>query len=304
QRLARDGITAPAVTVTSGALDGIDRLFATHLRPGDRVGVEDPGWLNMLDLVAAQGLRPVPLPVDGDGPRPDGFAAALHAGVAAVVVTTRAQNPTGAALSRARAAVLRKQIRGYPELLVVEDDHAAELATVTLHPLAGAGPHWAFMRSVAKPYGPDLRLAVLAGDEATVARVQGRMQVGAGWVSTVLQRLVLGMWDDERVGAQIARARGSYQSRRTALLEALAARGVEAQGRTGINIWVPVQDETAAVTRLRAAGYAVAPGSLYRQASPPGIRVTIAPLSRPQVGPLAEAIARAVSETAAGGMSA
>jgi DNA-binding transcriptional MocR family regulator len=300
ERLARDGITAPAVTVTNGALDGIDRLLATHLRPGDRVGVEDPGWMNMLDLVAAQGLRPVPLPVDDDGPVPDGFAAAVRAGVAAVVVTTRAQNPTGAALSRTRAAVLRKQIRGYPDLLVIEDDHAAELATVPLHPLAGAGPHWAFLRSAAKPFGPDLRLAVLAGDEATVARVQGRMQVGAGWVSTLLQRLALAMWSDEHVTASIERARDDYESRRVALLDALGTRGVPARARTGINVWVPVPDETAAVTRLRAAGYGVSPGSLHRQASPPGIRLTVSPLSRTDIPALADAISRAVTEPAAG----
>jgi DNA-binding transcriptional MocR family regulator len=293
-RLARDGLAARALTVTSGALDGIDRLLAAHLRPGDKVGVEDPGWANLLDLVAAQGLRPVPVPVDDEGPRPEGLAAALRAGIGAFVVTTRAQNPTGAALSRTRASALRKEIRGYPQLLVIEDDHAAELSPVPLHPLAGATPHWAFLRSVAKPYGPDLRLATLAGDEATVARVQGRMQIGAGWVSTLLQRLVLELWRDGKVTALVDRARDSYERRRTALCDALAERGIAAHGRTGINVWVPVPDETAVVTRLRQAGYAVAPGSIYRQAAPPGVRITVAPLALRDIEPLADALSRPV----------
>jgi DNA-binding transcriptional MocR family regulator len=268
------------------------------------VAVEDPGWANLLDLVAAQGLTPVPVPVDDDGPTTAGLRAALAAGASAVVVTTRAHNPTGATLTAARAAELRQLLRGYRDLLVIEDDHAAELSSVPLHALAGATDRWAFVRSVSKPYGPDLRLAVLAGDEATVARVEGRMRCGTGWVSTLLQRLVLAMWADEAVTRRVARAATTYTARRTALVAALADRGLPVTCRAGINVWVPVPDETLAVARLRDAGYAVSPGALYRIASPPAIRITVAPLTRPAVGPLADAVVAAVRGPAAHGLSA
>jgi DNA-binding transcriptional MocR family regulator len=293
-RLAADGVPVPALTVTSGALDGIDRLLAAHLRPGDRVGVEDPGWANLLDLIAALGLTPVPIPVDPDGPTPAGLTAALATGIGALVVTTRAHNPTGAALTASRTAALTEILRGYPDLLVIEDDHAAELASVELHALAGATARWAFLRSVSKPYGPDLRLAVLAGDETTVARVEGRMLAGAGWVSRILQGLVVQLWRDDAVTAQVGRARVSYLRRREALISALAARSLPASGRTGINVWVPVPDETLAVARLRDAGYAVSPGALYRLNSPPAIRITISPVRPAGIEALADAVAGAV----------
>jgi DNA-binding transcriptional MocR family regulator len=302
-RLRGDGVRVPALTVTGGALDGIDRLLAAHLRPGDRVAVEDPGWANLLDLVAALGLTPVPMPVDGHGPTPAGMSAALRAGAAALVVTTRAHNPTGAAVTRQRAAELRTVLRDR-DVLVIEDDHAAELSPVPLHPLAGATGRFAFLRSVSKPYGPDLRLAVLAGDEATVARVEGRMRVGAGWVSTVLQRLVVRLWSDATVAAQVSRARDSYVRRRGALRDALAGRGLATAGETGINVWLPVPDETAVVTRLRDAGYAVAPGALFRLATPPGVRITVSPLSTRDIEPLADAIAAAVRAPAVRGTAA
>ncbi|GAA1812107.1 aminotransferase class I/II-fold pyridoxal phosphate-dependent enzyme [Planosporangium flavigriseum] len=287
-------VKAPALTITSGALDGIERALAAHLRPGDRVAVEDPGWANLLDLIAALGLTPVPVPVDDDGPTEAGLAAALAGGVRAVIVTARAQNPTGAAVSRGRAAELRALLRRHRDVLVVEDDHAAELSPVPLHPLAGATGSWAFVRSVSKPYGPDLRLAVIAGDETTIARVDGRLRLGAGWVSTVLQRLVLDLWRDPSVPPLVRAAAESYAARREALLAALRSRGLSAHGRTGINVWVPVADETGAVARLRDDGYAVAPGALYRIAAPPGLRITVSPLDPARIEPLADAVLRAV----------
>jgi hypothetical protein len=88
------------------------------------------------------------------------------------------------------------------------------------------------------------------------------------------------------------------------LIAALAARGVTAQGRTGINVWVPVADEASVVTRLRLDGYAVAPGSLFRQSADPGVRVTVAPLHSRDIGRLADSIARAVTGTAGAAPSA
>jgi DNA-binding transcriptional MocR family regulator len=293
ERFAADGIRAADVTVTNGALDAIERLLTSHLRPGDAVAVEDPGWANLLDLVAALGLHPVPLAVDDDGPLPGALAAALRSGARGVVVTSRAQNPTGAAVAAARAAELRAVLTGHPDTLLVEDDHAAELAAGAAHPLAGATERWAFVRSAAKPFGPDLRIAVLAGDEATVARVAGRMRIGTGWVSTVTQRLLLRLWRDAGTTAAIAAARDSYDHRRTALRDAIAARGCRVHARTGINLWVRVPDETRAVGALRDAGWAVAPGSLYRLDAEPGIRLTVSPLALADVEPLADAVATA-----------
>ena len=310
QRLAADGLltrlptglraepgAGPAgqvdlpLTLTGGALDAIERVLAAHLRPGDRIGVEDPGWANLLDLVPALGLTPVPVPVDDCGPTEAGVAAALAGGVRALLVTSRAQNPTGAALTPDRALALRQLLAGFPQTLVIEDDHAAELAEVALNPLVGSTGNWAFVRSVSKPYGPDLRLAVVVGDEVTIARVEGRMRLGTGWVSTLLQQIVLQAWQDPAVARAVASAQTRYAQRRTGLLAALAERGVPAQGRTGLNVWVPVPDETVTIGRLREAGYAVAPGAMHRLASPPGVRITVGALEPERIPALADVLA-------------
>ena len=74
-----------------------------------------------------------------------------------------------------------------------------------------------------------------------------------------------------------------------------------AHGRTGINVWIPVPEEAGAVAALRDLGYAVAPGSLFRLASPPGLRVSIGALLMSDVDRVAEAVATAVAAPRAAG---
>jgi DNA-binding transcriptional MocR family regulator len=235
------------------------------------------------------------LPVDPAGPTGDGLRAALAAGAVAVIITSRAQNPTGAVVRAARAQALRRIFREHKHVLVVEDDHAAELSVEPAHPLVGVTDTWTYIRSVSKPYGCDLRLAVLAGDELSVSRIEGRQRLGTGWVSTVLQRLVLRLWADPAVAEVVAVASAVYTARRTALREALG--DVPSLGDSGLNVWIPVEDETAVVAGLREEGIVVVPGAYHRLVSPPAIRVTTASLPLSEAPRVADAIRRGVART-------
>lgn len=290
--LDAEGVPDGPLTVASGSLDAIERVLAAHLKPGDTVAVEDPGWGSLLDLVPALGLRTAPMGVDDEGPLPDDVRRALAAGARALIVTDRAQNPTGAAVTATRARALRAVLREHPEILLVEDDHGHGIVDLPLHPLAGVTRHWAFVRSVAKAYGPDLRLAVLTGDTTTVDRVSGRHRLGPGWVSRITQRVVVRLWADDALDQRAVAA--AYGSRRDLLIDALAERGVEAHGRSGLNVWIPVPDETGAVARLLHAGWAVAPGARFRMSAPPGIRITVSTLTPEETVPLADEVAKAL----------
>ncbi|MDT5023150.1 MAG: hypothetical protein QOI33_3674 [Mycobacterium sp.] len=292
--LTGDGVPAGHITVTAGALDGIERVIAAHLRSGDRVAVEDPGWANLLDLLGALGVSAEPMRVDDDGPLTADVARALHRGVRALVLTTRAQNPTGAAVSAERALELRALLAEHDGVLLIEDDHCAGIAGAPLHSLAGCTRHWAFVRSAAKAYGPDLRLALLAGDQRTVERVQGRLRLGPGWISHLLQDLAVNLWRDEAATQLVHDAEVAYTRNRELLRAALADRGVISHGKSGLNIWIPVLDETVCITRLLSAGWAAAPGTRFRIGSPPGMRITISGLSAGDIDALADAIVEAV----------
>jgi DNA-binding transcriptional MocR family regulator len=174
-----------------------------------------------------------------------------------------------------------------PDLLVIEDDHAAEVAGAPAVTVTAGRSRWAAVRSVSKSLGPDLRLAVVAGDAVTIARVEGRQALGTGWVSYLLQETVAELWQDPAVGTLLGRAAAAYAQRREQLISALAARAIPATGRSGLAIWVPVADEAGAASALLDRGWAVAPGERFRIASAPGIRIGIATLTEPEIARLA-----------------
>ena len=298
RQLTKDGIPTAHVAVVGGAMDGVERVLQAHLRPGDRVAVEDPGYTGVLDLVPVLGLVPEPVAVDDFGPRPPALEAALEAGARAVIVTPRAQNPTGAAFDLDRARDLRALLDRHPDVLLVEDDHAGPVAGAPALTLAHPRkPRWAVVRSVSKSLGPDLRLAVLAGDATTLSRVEGRQAIGAGWVSHLLQGAVAALWSDPGSERRLRAAAEVYARQRRALVEALARHGIAARGRSGLNVWVPVPEEADLVARMAAAGWAVRAGEVYRLQSPPAVRITVSTLLPEDAPRVAAALAAAQAAT-------
>ncbi|WP_345663333.1 GntR family transcriptional regulator, partial [Streptomyces iranensis] len=136
----RDGVPAEHLTFAHGALDCVARLLSVELRPGDAVAMEDPGYHHLLDLVPALGLRSLPVAVDDEGIRPDALRAALRAGARALICSPRGQNPYGGWFSAGRRDALLGVLGEAPgEVLVIEDDHAADVVGVPLYSLAGGG---------------------------------------------------------------------------------------------------------------------------------------------------------------------
>jgi DNA-binding transcriptional MocR family regulator len=287
-----DGLDADSVAVLSGALDAVERLLQAHLRPGDRVAIEDPAYPSIRDITLALGLVAVPVPVDERGMIPEALEAALADGVEAIVLVPRAQNPLGAALDEERIAALRHLLDPRPRLLLIEDDHAGPVSGASFATLvAPESERWAVIRSTSKILHADMRLAVVAGDQTTIARVEGRQALGPRWVSHLLQALAAEMLRASEFQGICAHAAQTYGQRRRALLDALAERGVAAHGRTGMNVWVPVREEAPVVRALLDAGWLVLAGEHFRLRTPPGLRITISMLREGEAEEIARVIA-------------
>ncbi|WP_280888472.1 hypothetical protein [Streptomyces sp. LBL] len=287
------------MTFAHRALDLIGRLLSVELRPVDGVAMEDPGYHHLLDLVTALGLRIVPTAVD-DGARPEALRAVLPAGVRAVVCSPRAQNPYGGCFSEARRDELVAPLRDEPDVLIVENDHASAVAKAPLWTLTGGGlTRWVHVRTVSKSLGTDLRWATAACDATTLARHDGRLLLTSGWVSHLLPETVYGLMTDDGTRALVTRAERTYEARRSALLQELAKRGTEAHGASGMNLWVPVRDESAVVNGLRSYGWWVAAGARFRMAAGPEVRISVADLRPADAVRLASDFALVLGESAA-----
>jgi DNA-binding transcriptional MocR family regulator len=253
------------LTLTSGAVDAIERLLAQALVREDAVALEDPCFLASIQTVRHAGYRALPVPVDEEGMAPDGLRAALEAGARAVVLTPRAQNPTGASLSAQRARELQDVLEDHPFVLVVLDDYYSFLSRRPFRsPLPPGHRRWALVRSVSKFLGPDLCLAVTATDPGTAERLALRLSPGTTWVSHLLQRLAHGVLTDRAAQELIERAGEHYAARNAEVAALLAARGIEIAPADGMSLWVPVPAPARAVAEgLARRGWHVRTGEEF-----------------------------------------
>jgi DNA-binding transcriptional MocR family regulator len=283
----------PALTVVDGAMDALELVIRTTLRYADRVVVEHPTFPPLLDLLEAAGLDVVGVRLDPEGIVPDDLAVALEEPAAALFLQPRAHNPTGVAMTPARALTLARLLAGR-DTLVVEDDSASAIATTPDVSLGSRLPdRTVHVRSYSKSHGPDLRLAAMSGPEALVGEVRRLRQLGQGWSSRLLQRVLHVLLTDPTAQQEVATARGTYASRRQAFVDALAAEGIPVVGADGLNVWVPVRDESAALMRLAAQGIGAAPGTPFQVLPDEGhVRVTTGLLTD-RVAEVAHAVAAA-----------
>ncbi|WP_223628847.1 aminotransferase class I/II-fold pyridoxal phosphate-dependent enzyme [Microbacterium sp. EST19A] len=253
------------VTVTSGAVDAVERLLAQALTRDDAVALEDPCFLASIHTVRLGGYRAVAVPVDDQGMTVDGLRAALDAGIRAVICTPRAQNPTGASLTAERAAELRAVLADHPYVLIIEDDHFSMLSQRPYESLIGPGHRrFALVRSVSKFLGPDMCLAIAATDAETADRLAMRLSPGTTWVSHLLQRLALTQLTDETVTAEVAAAAAHYAERNTAFAARLRAHGIEAPASDGLSLWVELPQPARTVTeRLMRRGWLARTGDEF-----------------------------------------
>ena len=277
------------LTVTAGSADAVQRLLADSLTIGDAVGFEQPCFLTTIQTAQAAGYRPVAMPLDDEGLTLEGLHTALQDGIRALVVTPRAQNPTGTVISAARATALRNLLADYPHVLVIEDDHFWQLSGHPYRSIIPQGhPRWALVRSVSKSLGPDLRVGIVGSDTLTASRLNTHIRSGAMWVSHLLQRLTYLLATNPQTPAKLAYAGAEYADANAQFVSALAAENVSAISDDGVNAWINLRTIASPIVEaLGKRGWLVRDGAEFSldhtDDAVEHIRVTIHQLSAEQV---------------------
>ncbi|UTD18107.1 transcriptional regulator PtsJ [Citrobacter sp. SX206] len=284
------------IDITSGAIDAIERLLCAHLLPGDSVVVEDPCFLSSINMLRYAGFSASPVTVDNEGMQPDMLEAALQRGARAVILTPRAHNPTGCSLSAPRAAQLQEILARYPQTLVIVDDHFALLSACHWYPvIAKETTHWAVVRSMSKTLGPDLRLAIVASDPVTSAKLRLRLNSGSQWVSHLLQDLACACLSDEEYRHKLVQTQQFYATQQQKLTTALRGYGIDLPVADGLNLWLPLAHHSQSLAfALAKSGWLVREGEVFGVNTPShGLRITLSTLNDNDIHKLAADIHQA-----------
>ncbi len=302
EQLLRDDWPFPPelLSIVDGAQDGIDRVVSAVVGLGDTVVINDPAFPPTLDMLELAGAQVIGVPMDADGVEFDALTAAMQHEPKAFFLQPRSHNPTGISTSARRAAELAAVLADH-NLTIVEDDHSGRVSGVPMNSLGQYLPdRVVHIRSFSKSHGPDLRLACIGGAAGPIDTVVRRRRLGPSWSSRLLQQVLLTMLQDRTTSEFIRNAEIEYDRRRGAFVAALAGRGIEVGGDSGLNLWIPVADQQAALVVLAANGIGAAPGTPFHVTDPTEhhIRVSIGAVAD-GIDDIADVIAQAAGARSA-----
>ncbi|MGH3067429.1 MAG: PLP-dependent aminotransferase family protein [Streptosporangiaceae bacterium] len=214
--------TADQILVTRGVSAGLGLVAAALLRPGDRVGVEEPGYQAARAVFASRGARLVPCRVDGDGLVVDELPGDLR-----LVYTTPAhQYPLGGRLPVPRRQALAAWARS-TGALIVEDDYDGEFRydVAPLPTLFGLDPDVViYLGTTSKTLTPTLGAGwLIARPDLIPALTVAVVELGER-VSGPVQHAVTELLASGELERHVRRMRHEYARRRAVMVTALAGR--------------------------------------------------------------------------------
>ena len=249
-------VTADQILATRGVSAGLGLVTAALLRPGDRVGVEEPGYQAARAVFASRGARLVPCRVDGDGLVVDELPGDLR-----LVYTTPAhQYPLGGRLPVPRRQALATWARS-TGALIVEDDYDGEFRydVAPLPTLFGLDPDVViYLGTTSKTLTPTLGAGwLVARPDLIPALTAAAVDLGER-VSGPVQHAVTELLASGELERHVRRMRHEYARRRAVMVTALTGRLTGDTAGMHMVLELPPGTATAVAAAARERGVEVA----------------------------------------------
>ncbi|MCL6568807.1 MAG: PLP-dependent aminotransferase family protein [Meiothermus silvanus] len=269
--LAQRGLEAPAeeVLITVGGLQGLALTARVLCQPGDEVVIEQPTYLGFLNILHTLKLRPLPVPLDEQGPSLRHLEALLKKHRPRFYYTLpNFHNPTGMCFAPERRQALVDLAIRYG-LTLVEDDTYAHLAYDMPPPpplRALDRSHVLYLSSFSKVLMPGLRIGfVLAPSKLLEGLLALHSASDICGPPLLLQRATARFIQQGGLERHLRKVVPIYRERRDTLLDALRAqmpRSVRwTRPKGGFSCW------------LSLPAY-FPPGALYQAALQRGVAIT------------------------------
>jgi GntR family transcriptional regulator / MocR family aminotransferase len=207
------------VAIVSGVQEALDLVARLFLDPGDRVAMEDPGYIGARLVVEAFGATVVPVPLDDEGMI---LGDSPLKGARLVYVTPAHQFPLGVSMSLPRRLALLEWARtsGAP---IFEDDYDSEYrySRRPVPALQGLDRHGQvlFAGSFSKVLFPSLRLGYLVVPLDLVDCFAATQSVTNRHAPLLEQAVLADFISGGHFGRHIRRMREVYAERLSVLLE-------------------------------------------------------------------------------------
>lgn len=257
------------IIVTSSAQAALDLLARGLTNAGDRVWIEDPGYLGARAAFLGAGASLVPMAVDEHGLDP----GASRTPPRLIYVTPSHQYPTGRLMPLARRLEVLECAERH-DACIIEDDYDSEFQFQG-RPVAALqgldrGGRVIYVGTFSKILQPGIRVGYIVAPPG-LAEPLARMQRNTGQVvSASVQFALADFIADGHLRAHVRRMCALYQERQRVLLHALGSHfgdrvcvEVPAGGMQFITSFDKGFDDVEAARKLGAAGIVARPVSQY-----------------------------------------
>jgi GntR family transcriptional regulator/MocR family aminotransferase len=226
------------VMVTAGSVDALETCIRTLTSPGEIIGLENPGYLPLRNLVENQGMQIEWLTVGSNGAELP-VRSARKSSPRLAVVTPSHQFPLGGAMSANRRREYQ-QWANANDAWIVEDDYDSEFryAGRPIPALASLddSDRSIYVGTFSKVFSVSLRLAYLIMPLALIPEFKRTLSRFGVKAALPCQRALADFIDNGDLYRHIRRVRRIYAERRRLLLELVEQK---------LSAWASFQDHQA-----------------------------------------------------------